>query len=213
MRIWIDTALVLVVLSNLSLLAGSRLIACIRRTAFQGAVLGVLTLLLEEDLGATKTIVLVAATIGFKTLLFPWLLQRAVREVDIKREIEPFVGYSTSLVIGIAMLGISFWLSSRLPLPATAVGSLIVPVGLFGILCGLFLIVSRRKALTQVLGYVVVENGIYVLGVPLVHTPFLVELGVLLDAFVAVFIMGITIHQMQREFDHIDADRLSTLKD
>ena len=81
------------------------------------------------------------------------------------------------------------------------------------LLIGLFVIVSRRKAITQVLGYIVVENGIYALGVALVgDVPLLVELGVLLDVFVAVFIMSIAAYHISREFDHIDVDQLDRLK-
>jgi hydrogenase-4 component E len=89
-----------------------------------------------------------------------------------------------------------------------------VPVALFTSLVGLFVIISRRKALTQVLGYLVLENGIYTFGVGLVqNTPMLVELGVLLDVFVAVFVMGIAIFHINRQFDHIDTDRMVLLKD
>ncbi len=79
---------------------------------------------------------------------------------------------------------------------------------------GLLLIVSRRKAVMQTLGYLAMENGIYAFGLAFaVEEPLLVEMGVLLDVFVAVFVMGIAIHHISREFDHIDTDRLSTLKD
>jgi hydrogenase-4 component E len=90
----------------------------------------------------------------------------------------------------------------------------VVPVALSTIFTGLFLILSRRKALTQVLGYIVLENGIYIFGVALaLKEPVVVELGVLLDVFVAVFIMGITVFQISREFDHTDTDRLDSLKE
>jgi hydrogenase-4 component E len=114
------------------------------------------------------------------------------------------------------MLGLvaALWLSSQLPRPSIPISSLAVPVSLFTMLAGLFLIVSRRQALMQVLGYLVMENGIYAFGVGLVQgTPMLVELGVLLDVFVAVFVMGIAIFHISREFDHIDTERLRTLRD
>ena len=79
---------------------------------------------------------------------------------------------------------------------------------------GLLLIVSRSKAVMQALGYLAMENGIYAFGLAFaVEEPLLVEMGVLLDVFVAVFVMGIAIHHISREFDHIDTDRLSALKD
>ena len=87
-------------------------------------------------------------------------------------------------------------------------------MALFTIATGLAIIVSRRKAVTQVVGYLAMENGIYVFGAAFaIREPLLVEMGVLLDVFVAVFVMGIMIHHIGREFDHIDTDRLSVLKD
>jgi hydrogenase-4 component E len=92
--------------------------------------------------------------------------------------------------------------------------SLLVPVALSTILIGLFLIVSRKKALSQVLGYLVFENGIFTFGVGAAYeAPVLVEMGVLLDVFVAVFVMGIAIFHISREFDSIDTTRLETLRD
>jgi hydrogenase-4 component E len=79
---------------------------------------------------------------------------------------------------------------------------------------GLFLIVSRKKALTQVLGYLVIENGIYTIGMALAQEqPLLIEMGILLDVFVAVFVMGITLFRIGRDFDNIDTDQMATLKD
>jgi hydrogenase-4 component E len=87
-------------------------------------------------------------------------------------------------------------------------------VALFTIFVGLFMIVTRKKALTQVLGYLTLENGIYAFGLGVAQEwPLIVELGILLDIFAAVFVMGIAIFHINREFDHIDSDRLSTLKD
>jgi hydrogenase-4 component E len=89
-----------------------------------------------------------------------------------------------------------------------------VPAAFHAILIGLFLIVSRRKAVAQVLGYLALENGVFVFGVGLVRqATLLVEMGILLDVFVAVFVMGIAIFHISREFDHIDTDRLSLLKE
>ena len=91
--------------------------------------------------------------------------------------------------------------------------TLVVPAALTTMLAGLFLIVARKNALTQCLGYIILENGIYIIGiVSVVEIPVLVELGILLDMFVAVLVMGIAIYHINREFDHLDADRLNILK-
>ncbi len=87
-------------------------------------------------------------------------------------------------------------------------------MAIFSIFAGLFLIVSRKRALSQVLGFLVLENGVYTFGVGLApQSSLLVEAGVLLDVFVAVFVMGITIFHINREFDHINTDQMSQLKD
>jgi len=89
----------------------------------------------------------------------------------------------------------------------------VVPVALFMIFVGLFVIISRRKAISQILGYIILENGTYAFGMAVLReTPMLVELGILLDAFVAVFVMGVAIYHINREFEHMDADLLDTLK-
>ncbi len=112
------------------------------------------------------------------------------------------------------ILCLSFWMASRLTPPQPLASPLILPFALTTILIGLFLIVSRKTALMQVVGYLVMENGIYIFGVALAQEePFLVEMGVLLDVFVAVFVMGIAIFHINREFDHIDVDQLTSLKD
>jgi hydrogenase-4 component E len=212
--VWVDTVLVLLAVSGLLLLGSSRLYRCIRIVAFQGVLLGVLALAVEPDETSLRTLLLALAVVTLKGIAFPWLLSRVLREADVRREVDPFVGYIVSMLLGVAALAVSFSLSARMPLPATPISSLIAPVALFTTLTGLFLIVTRRKALTQVLAYLVFENGIYIFGVGLVHgTPMVVELGILLDVFVAVFVMGIAVFHINREFDHIDTERLTTLRD
>lgn len=214
MTTWSDTALILLMLTDFSLLGATRLGACIRFVAFQGVLLGVLTLTAHGEALSLRPVTLAIISSGLKGAAFPWLLSRTLHAANVRREIEPFVGYNLSLAIGTLALLASLWLSSRLPLPSPLVSPLLVPVALFTSFTGLFLIIARKKALTQVVGYLVMENGIYAFGVGTVpNTPLLVELGVLLDVFVAVFVMGIAVFHISRQFDHIDTDQLAALKD
>jgi hydrogenase-4 component E len=214
MNVWLDTTLLLLVLTNLWLLGSSRLVSCIRVVAVQGVLLAALLLLAHHGKLTLGVWLPAAGSLALKGVVFPWLLLRALREANVRREVEPYVGFTSSVLAGLLALAVSLWLGRRLPLPIPAIAPLIVPVAFFSILAGLFLIVSRRQALTQVLGYLVLENGIYVFGVSLAQeNPLLFELGVLLDVFVAVFVMGIMIFHISREFDHIDTERLSALQD
>ena len=209
-----ELLLILVILTNLALLGGSRLNSLIRIAAGQGVLLGLFPLLACGGSLSPRLVILAVVAGTLKGVVFPILLGRALREADIRREVEPFVGYIWSVVVGLISLGVSVWLGSRLPLPgADRHGGLVVPVALFMIFVGLFVIVSRRKALNQILGYIILENGTYAFGISVLReVPVLVELGVLLDAFVAVFVMGVAIYHINREFEHMDADLLDTLK-
>lgn len=210
----IDAVTVLVILMNLRLLGSGRLSACIRAVAVEGTALGLLPLLLTWQEGVSARLVFVAvASVVTRGLLFPRVLLNAQRDANVRRELEPFLNYPLSILAGVLALPLSFWLGARLPLPAVTGSALLVPVALATILVGLLVIVTRRLAISQVLGYIVMENGIYMLGLALVEeVPALVELGVLLDAFVAVFVMSIATHHISREFDHIDADQMDQLK-
>lgn len=210
----IDIILVSLVLTNLVLLGSSRLRNAIRIVALQGLVLGLLPLLVHSHGWAWPAVLLGAGSAGIKGFLFPAMLNRALRETNASREIEPFISHILSLLIGVGVLALSFWFGARLPLPWMLSSGLLIPTGLFTVWTGLFLIMARRKAITQVLGYIVMENGIFALGMVLVEAmPLLVELGVLLDIFVAVFVMGIIVFHINREFDHIDSDQLSALRE
>lgn len=214
MDLWIDTAIVILILTNLKLVSSSRLSASIRAVTLQGILLGILPIIVGGDHVSPRVVGLSVLTVSVKGVVFPWLLLRTLKAAHVRREMEPFVGYTPSLIVGIGLLGLSLWLSSRLPLPIPSRYALVVPLSFFTIMIGLFVIIGRRKALTQILGYLAMENGIYAFGLAFAHqAPLLVELGTLLDVFMAVFVMGITIFHINREFDHIDTDLLRSLRD
>ncbi|MCE5271723.1 hydrogenase [bacterium] len=214
MSMWVDAIFVLVVVTDLLLLASSRIGFCIRLVAVQGALMGLLPLILHQAELTPQVLVISLAGISLKLLVFPGLLFRAMRDGNVRREVEPFVGYSFSLLAGVGMLIVSFWIGSRLPLTIPSLWPSVLSMAFFNIFVGLFVLASRKKALTQVLGYLVLENGIYIFGAGLaLEAPLLVELAILLDVFMLVFILGIIIFHISRDFEHLDMDRLSSLKD
>jgi hydrogenase-4 component E len=211
----VDAVVALLIVTNLLLLGTGRLRSGVTIVALQGLVVGLLPLLLHAGDGAVRPWVLAGGSMLLKGAVFPWLLRRILRESGTRREAEPFVGYTLSVAIGIAAVIFAIWVGTRIALPGPLAAdlSLVVPAGLATLLIGLFLTVSRRTALSQVIGYIVVENGIYTFGVALVGgVPLLVELGVLMDVFVAVFIMSIAAYHISREFDHIDVGQLDRLR-
>lgn len=212
MEALLDALVVVLVLTNFRLLGSSRFGACVQTMAMQAVVLGALALTMHSSHLTVRLVLFVGATAAVKGLLLPWLLRRAARETGVGRELQPMLGYTPSILVGAVLLGVSFWLAAPLR-AAVAESGLLLGAALFTMLSGLLLIVARRQALTQVLGYLGMENGVYAFGAAMaIQEPLLVEMGVLLDVLVAVFVMGIAVYHISREFDHIDTDRLSVLK-
>ena len=214
MNHWVDIILVLMILTNLRVLGSSQLPSCIQAVSAQGILLGMLPIWLYPESLDFELILIGLFSIVFKGFVFPWLLHRALREAKVKREVEPYVGYTLSLMFGIASLVAGLAMVARAPLPITTASDLLAPVAISTILVGLFITVSRRKALTQALGYLIFENGIHAFGIGVLrHSPLMVELGILLDIFFAVFVMGITIFHISQTFDSIDTAELEDLRD
>jgi hydrogenase-4 component E len=207
-----DQLLVLVMLLNFSALGTGRISFAIRAVALQGVALGLLPLLVhpfsEHLLGICFGILVT------KGILIPLLLDSAVRRVKIKHEMEPFLGYVPTLLLGAVCTAVAFVFAARLPLAPEHQGGLFVPAAIATLLSGFLLLTTRRKAISQVIGYLVLENGIFIFGQLLTAAmPLMVELGVLLDLIVGIFVMGIVINQISREFSTIDTSRLTTLRE
>ena len=214
MNTFAELIIVVVILLDMALAVTGSLSGCIRLVAVQGVVAGLLPLLAGGGAAhGVRALVFPVVIVTLKGVVFPWLLLRARDRSGARKDVEPLISYPASILLCLGAFIASSWLGSRLPLPETNV-AWIVPASLATIFTGFLLITTRTKAITQVLGYLVIENGIYIFGLALfVEQPMLVELAILLDVFVAVFVMGIAIFHISREFDHIDTAELSELSD
>jgi hydrogenase-4 component E len=205
---------VLIVITDFLLLAAGWLRASVRIVAVQGLALGLLPLFVHQDGLTVRLAIIAILVITLKGVVFPRLLMRSLRELSSVRAVTYYVGPMASLLIGIFVMGSSLWWGYVLPLPDDTGYRLAIPMVFFTIVTGLFLIVSRRQALMQIIGYLTLENGIYAFGVFFAQSEsMLIEVGILLDVFVGVFIMGIMVFQISREFDNIEAGQLNTLRD
>lgn len=205
---------VIVILCTLALFGASRLAFCIRVAAVLGFMLGLLPVLTGLPGVHPSALIMAGLAIGLKAFVFPWLLLRALRQAAVRHEVEPTVGFSGSVWIGILLLAACVLAGRGMTAWPGAPAGLQLPASCFMVLAGFFLIAARRQALTQAVGYLILENGVFAFGSLLVpEAPRLLELAVLLDLLAAVFIMGIAIFHIHREFDHIDTQRLSFLRD
>ncbi len=213
MHVLVGPLLVLVLLLNFFLLGTSRLQAVINASALQGILLGIITLGVHEGFGVWMVLITVV-TLFVKGVLIPGMLLRAIRDAAIRREVEPFIGFLPCLLFGALGTGASLTFARTLPLAKEHTGALLVPAAMATVWTGFLVLTTRRKAITQVVGYLVLENGIFIMGLTLLQAmPFMVEMGVLLDLFVAIFVMGIILNHIRREFSSLDTSYLSALKE
>ncbi len=212
-----DALLLVVLVTDLFIISSGRLAAAVRATAFQGVLLAVLPVLLwapGEDVAVTHLVLMSIGALLVKAVVIPALLLRAAREAGARREVEPYVSLHVSVLLGTALVLLSLWLGHVLAPPGLRQVTLLAPASFATVLLGFFMLVARKYAVTQVVGYLMIDNGVFIFGQSLAGAmPVVVEMGILLDLLVAVFVMGIAIYHISREFDHIDTHALASLRD
>lgn len=209
----INLLLAIAVLVNFLLVTSRRVHKAVMLAAFQGALLGLVLLAMHSHV-AWHVVAMAISTILIKGVLIPWLLVKAMKGSKDTPGRETFLGYTASLLLLALGTGLSLVLAGRLPLQMGTEQTLFVPASLTTLFTGFLLLAARRKALTQVVGYLVLENGVFLLGLLLVKSmPLLVETGVLLDLVVAIIIMTVVVNHLQQAFESQDTGRMTQLKD
>ena len=206
---WLSLA---IVVCNLYMLSTARITGMIRGVAAQGFLLSVLPLLLTVPADPIHTIILVILGLGIKGILIPRYLFRAIRDVRVVREVEPAVGYSLSAIYGIVTSALSFFILRKVPFQAAAVSPIHASIAIATAFVGLFLITARKNVVSQIIGYLVLENSAFILAISIAaFQPLLVEMGVLLDMLVGVFIMVVAVHHIHTKHKSISIESLERL--
>ena len=213
-----EIVLALFLIADLALAGASRLKYAIRFVAIQGWMVGVLPILLwnwqENGCPGARIWIIAVVNSLVKGVALPMLLEYAVRKARTRRELEPMVSFQMSRFIVFLMAVGGFAIGRLLHVHETVASELAIPVSFTTMGTGLLLICARKKAITQVLGFLVLENGISLFGAGiLLEYGIVVELGILLDVFALVFILGIAIFQINRTFASTDTDQLNHLGD
>ncbi|HQL58189.1 MAG: hydrogenase [Myxococcota bacterium] len=216
-----DLLLLAVIGLNLFVATSSRLRARIRACALQGIALAALPIAVDganvlTDGPGLHVALAVIATLVLKAGAIPYALTRAMYRSGVRREVEPFVSMHISLLLTAGLVGLAFYIGGAvLPrLPGTS--PLGIPAGLSTLLVGLYLAMSAKTALSQVIGYLILENGVFIIGQMLLgEFPLVVELGVLLDVLVAAMLMAVMVVSGQEvtEFADLEDSRPSLVDD
>jgi len=213
MNIPVDLTLSLVLLSVLFSFGSSRLPGLIKVLAFQGVVVSIVPLIIGHDMTAGG-ILFTLATLTIRGIVIPFCIYFAIKKVAIRRQVEPIVGYHASVLAGLGLIVAAMVVSHRFNAPSINASVLLLPTAIALLVGGMFLLMARRNAIAMVLGYIMMENGIYLVGTTFsVRTLHIVEFGILLDVLAGVMIMAVILQNIKQTFDDVDTALLRTLKE
>ena len=209
----VDTILSLVLLSVLFSFGSSRLPGLIKVIAFQGIVVSLVPLFIGHDL-TTGSVVFSLVTMLIRGVVIPLSIHLVIKKVSINRGVEPIIGFHASLFAGLILIVAAAFVSHRLNIPSVSTSALLTPTAITILVAGMFILMARRNAIAMVLGYMMMENGIYLVGTTFsTHAHHIVEFGILLDVLAGVMIMAIMLRDMKQKFDGVDTVHLRNLKE
>jgi len=189
------------------------LFTAIRLYGVQSLLLAVIAATIAISQNRHDLFVTAALTVTLKTFLIPWFLMRVIDRIGIHREIEPFLNVPASLLVCLGLTVVGYRVSTGFPEGGQGVSHHLIGIALSMLLIGLFLMVTRKKAITQILALLTVENAVFVVAVGVTSgMPFIVELGISFDVILAVLVLGVLVQRIVGRFESMDVSRLSKLK-
>jgi len=207
-----NVLLILFIISLLYVSIANRIVTYVRVLALQGFILFGVTFLQLQDIQTWNLILILLETIVFKAIAVPVFLGYLIRRNRISRETEPYLPHFVSLIIITMIVVVTVLLANSIQ--DTHLDKIFFIVSLSTLFTGLYFIASRKKIITHVMGYLMIENGVFVLSLAVGNEmPNLVNLGIMLDVFASVLILGIFLNKIGDVFKDVDVDQLSNLKD
>ena len=189
------------------------LFTAIRLYGVQSLLLGIVATTIAVSEARRDLFVTAALTVTLKGILIPWFLMRVIDRIGIHREIEPFLNVPASLMVCVGLTVVGYRVSTGFPVGDKDVSHHLIGVALSMLLIGMFLMVTRKKAITQILALLTVENAVFLVAVGVTSgMPLVVELGISFDVILAVLTLGVLVHRIVDRFESMDVSRLSKLK-
>jgi hydrogenase-4 component E len=189
------------------------LFTAIRLYGAQSFLLGIVAATIAHSEGRHDLYVTAALTVTLKGLLIPWFLMRVIDRIGIRREIEPFLNVPVSLLVCVGLTVVGYRVSTGFPEGVRGVSHHLIGVALSLLLIGLFLMVTRKKAISQILALMMIENAVFLVAAGITTgMPFVVELGISFDVILAVLMLGVMVGRIVDRFESMDVSRLSKLK-
>jgi hydrogenase-4 component E len=204
--------LIIFLISLFYMSIANRMTTYVNVLALQGVLLFFVAFLELKHINTLNLILILLETIIFKSLAVPIFLKYVLKRNHITREAEPYLPNFVSLIITTLIVVTTILLSKTME--ESYLDKMYFVVALSTLFTGLYFIATRRKIITHVMGYLVIENGVFVLSLAVGNEmPMLVNLGIMLDIFASVLILGIFLNKIGDVFKDIDVNQLTNLKD
>jgi hydrogenase-4 component E len=204
----------LILLTAFGLLVQRRLLGLLHLFAWQGLFLCISTAIVGYITGMHHLFISSALTLALKVFLLPYILYELIRKLNISKEVESLVNIPRTMMIGIALVIFSYHLTAPVTHLSNMVTRSTLAVALATVMLGLLMMVTRRNAVTQIIGFLAMENGLFFAATSATYgMPMVVELGVALDILIAAFIFGIFFFHIRTTFDSLDVERMARLKE
>lgn len=204
----------LILLTAFGLLVQRRMYGLLHLFAWQGLFLSISTAVVGFAAGQSHLYISSILTLALKVILLPYILHRLIIRLQIHKEIETVVNVPTTMLIGIALVIFSYHLTAPIRELSTLVTRSTLAVALSTVMLGLLMMITRRHAVTQIIGFLAMENGLFFAATSATYgMPLVVELGVGLDILIAAFIFGIFFFHISETFDSLDVEQMARLKE
>jgi len=211
---FINLLAALLLLIAFAMLTQRRILSLINLFALQGAVLALSTFVVAFSTNQHHLYYSAGLTLLLKVLLLPWLLHRLINRLNVRWDVETMINIPTTMLVGIALVIFSFNLAAPIAQLSEGITRGLIGIALASVLLSLLMMLTRRKAVSQVVAFLALENGLFFAATSATQgMPLVVELGIALDVLVATFIFGIFFFQIRETFDSLDITHMEKLKD
>lgn len=210
----LNTLAAILLLLSFSMLAQRRIVTMVNLLATQGAILCLATVLLAWRTGENHLYLSAALTLALKVILLPWLLHRLIRRLDVYWDTETMINTPSTMLIGLLVVIFAFGLAQPISALASTATRSTIGIAIAVILLSFLTMITRRKAMSQVVGFLSMENGLFFGAMSTTYgMPMVVELGVALDVLVAMLVLGVFFFQIREQFDSLDLHHLESLRE
>jgi len=210
----LDMCAALLLLLSFAMLSQRRVVTLVNLLALQGALLCIATLLLGWRTGKSHLYLSAALTLGLKVVFLPWLLHRLIRRLEVYWDSEPLLNIAGTMLVGVLIVVFAFGLAQPISALASTATRSAIGIAVAVVLLAFLMMITRRKAMSQVVGFLSMENGLFFGAMSATYgMPMVVELGVALDVLVAVLVLGVFFFQIREQFDSLDLHHLESLKE